>query len=135
MRERGCLGTENSPHHSHDDDSQEPDCPTKGYYPKIYRKQSEYACFVGIKPAQMQLLRIFQAVLVVDGILGSIKILRTSLQITTVDVIQLLCAAEPRIPAETNEPKHRQDYADTHHTCARHLTRIDPPSTHRTEEE
>jgi hypothetical protein len=77
----------------------------------------------------MQLLRIFQAVLIVDGILGSIKILRTSLQITAVDIIQLLYAAEPRIAAETKEPKHRQDYADTHHACARNLTRIDPPST------
>jgi len=83
----------------------------------------------------MQLLRILQAVLVVDGILGSIKILRASLQITTVDIIQLLYAAEPRIPTETNEPKHRQDYADSHHTCARNLTRIDPPSTHSTAEE
>jgi hypothetical protein len=36
-----------------------------------------------------------------------------------------LWAAKPHISTKAKAPKHRQDYADTHHTCAPYLTRTD----------
>ena len=112
------LGMERSPHQPRNHNSQQRNRPTKRDHSKIYGKQSWYCCFVGIEPAQIELVRIFQTVLVIYRILGPIENLGTPAHITAIEVVQVLYAAEPGVSTKANDPNHRQDYADTQHAWA-----------------